>query len=59
MRENIALTGQIDPEHCPRQHLVTVPSITICSSFGIAPKYIRECCTAQQVDDVELLDIFE
>src|SRR5438094_1792374 len=26
----------------PGKTWVTVPSITICSSFGIAPKYIRE-----------------
>jgi hypothetical protein len=59
MRENIALTGQIDPEHCPRQHLRHRPLHHDLFFLRMTAKYIRECGTAQQMDDVDLLDIVE
>ena len=50
MRKHIALAGKIDAEHRPGNTCVTVPSVTICSSFAIARRIYSQCTRAQGVD---------
>ena len=47
MRKHIALAGKIDAEHGPGKTCVTVPSVTICSSFAIARRIYAPAHVAQ------------